>query len=129
MSSKVGEENFFNSIFIESKTNPGKLIPLLKSSDKIPDIFQYLNDDKNQIKYKIKCLSQLISLFKENKNIIPCVIDKLTSKRLNLFEPLINMYLDKNSNKEDLLKIEEFIRIVIINVTISKSTLEFIYQN
>ena len=128
MSSNAGEENFFKNIFIESKTNPGKLLPLLKSSDKFPDIFQYLNDDKNQIKYKIKCLSQLISLFKENKNIIPCVIEKLTSKRLNLFEPLINMYLDKNSNKEDLLKIEEFIRIFIINVTISKSTLEFIYQ-
>ena len=128
MSSNAGEENFFKNIFIESKTSPGKLLPLLNSSDKIPDIFQYLNDDKNQIKNKINCLSQLISLFKKNKNIIPCVIEKLTSKRLNLFEPLINMYLDKNSNKEDLLKIEEFIRIVIINVTISKSTLEFIYQ-
>ena len=128
MSSNVVKENFFKDIFIESKANPGKLLPLLNSSDKIPDIFQYLNDDKNPIKNKINCLSQLIFLFKENKNIIPCFIDKITSKRLNLFEPLINLYLDKSTTKEELLKVEELIRILIKNITIPKSTLEFIYQ-
>ena len=87
-----------------------------------------MNDNKIQIKNKIICLSKLISLFKENKNIIPCVIDKFTSKRLNLFEALINLYLDKNATKEDLHIVEEVIRILIINITIPKSTLEFIYQ-
>lgn len=127
-SNKVIEENFFNDIFIESKTNKGKLLPLLNSSNKIPDIFQYLNDDKCQIKNKIICLTKLISLIKENKNIIPCIIDTFTSKRLNLFEPLINLYLDKNITKEGLFKVEELIRILITNITIPKSTLEFIYQ-
>ena len=117
-----------NSIFIQTKDSPPKLLPILNSSEKIPSIITFLNDNKNEIKDKISFLSSLITLFKDNKNLIPCFMDKCTSNRSNLFEPLIKLYLEEKVPEEDLFKIEEIIKILIINVTTPKSTLEYIYQ-
>ena len=120
--------SLLNSLFIQSKDSPQKLLPILNSSEKIPSIINFLKDNKNEIKEKVSFLSSLITLFKENKNLIPCFMDKCTSNRSNLFEPLIKLYLDEKVPNEDLLKIEEVIKILIINVTTPKLTLEYIYQ-
>ena len=128
MSSNNKENSLLNEIFLESKSNPKNLLPILQSSEKIVNIFQFLNDNKNQLKEKINFLSSLMSLFNENNYLIPFLIDRCYLKGYNLFEPLINMYLDKNISKEDLIKIEEIIKLFIINVTIPKSVLEYIYQ-
>ena len=128
MSSNPEKKSLLNEIFIESRDSPKKLFPIMKSSEKIPTIIPFLNDNKIEIKEKIAILSLLISLFKENKNLIPFFIDKCTSDRSNLFEPLIKLYLSENISKEDLLIIEEIIKILIINVTTPKLSLEFIYQ-
>ena len=120
--------SLLNSLFIQSKDSPQKLLPILNSSEKIPTIINFLKDNKNDIKEKVCFLSSLITLFKENKNLIPCFMDKCTSNRSNLFEPLIKLYLDEKVPNEDLLKIEEVIKILIINVTTPKLTLEYIYQ-
>ena len=117
-----------NDIFLISKENPTKILPIFKSSDKILNIISFLNDSKIQIKDKILFLSNLITLFKENNSIIPFIIDKCISSRKNLYEPLIMLYLDKKIQNDDLSKIEEIIKILIINVTTQKSTLEYIYQ-
>ena len=128
MSSNTGENSLLKDIFIESKDSPKKLLPILKSSEKIPTIINFLNDNKNLIKDKISFLSSLISLFKDNKNLIPCFMDKCTSNRSNLFEPLIKLYLDEHVSEEDILIIEEIIKILIINVTTPKLTLQYIYE-
>ena len=98
---------YLNDIFLETKTTPKKLIPIIKSSEKIPKIIPFLNDNKKQIKDKIDIISTLISLFKFNKNLIPCFIEKFTSNRYNFYEPLISIYLDNNISNEGILKIEE----------------------
>ena len=126
--SKTDQKSLLNSIFIQTKDSPPKLLPILNSSEKIPSIITFLNDNKNEIKDKISFLSSLITLFKDNKNLIPCFMDKCTSNRSNLFEPLIKLYLEEKVPNEDLFKIEEIIKILIINVTTPKSTLEYIYQ-
>ena len=128
MSTTKEHNSLLNSIFTKSKDSPQKLFPILNSSEKIPTIINFLKDSKNAIKNKISFLSSLITLFKENQNLIPCFMDKCTSNRSNLFEPLIQLYLDEKIPNEDLLKIEEIIKILIINVTTPKSTLEYIYQ-
>ena len=128
MSSNNAKKSLLNDIFIESKNNPKILLPILKSSQKIPTIISFLKDTKNQIKDKIYLLSSLKSLFKANINLIPCFMDKCTSSRSNLFEPLINLYLEESVPNNDLLILEEIIKIIIINVTIPKLSLQYIYQ-
>ena len=128
MSTNLGEDSLFNEIFIESKSTPNKYIPIIKSSDKIPEIITFLNDNKKQIKEKINILSSLITLFKENNNLISFFIDKCTLNRSNLFESLISLYLEEKVSDKDLQIIEEISKIIISNVTIPKSALEFIYQ-
>ena len=128
MSSHIEENPLLKDIFIESKESSKKFYPILKSSEKIPKIINFLNDNKNQIKDKISFLSSLISLFKGNKNLIPCFMDKCTSNRSNLFEPLIKLYLDEKVSEEDISIIEEIIKILIINVTTPKLTLQYIYE-
>ena len=128
MSTNLGEDSLFNEIFIESKSTPNKYIPIIKSSDKIPEIITFLNDNKKQIKEKINILSSLITLFKENNNLISFFIDKCTLNGSNLFESLISLYLEEKVSDKDLQIIEEISKIIISNVTIPKSALEFIYQ-
>lgn len=77
--------SLLNSLFIQSKDSPQKLLPILNSSEKIPTIINFLKDNKNEIKEKISFLSSLITLFKENKNLIPSFMDKCISNRSNLF--------------------------------------------
>ena len=126
MTSNFGE---INDIFIETKSTPKKLIPILKSSTKIPKLVIYLNDNKINYKNKINTLSQLIPLFKANKNILLLFAEKGTSNNSpNLFKVLTKLYLDKNANKEDLSKIEELINIFLNNIPIPKTVIEYIYQ-
>ena len=87
MSSNDGKKSLFNDIFIESKEDPNQFLPILKSSDSIPKIIPFLKDTKNPISDKIAFLSSLNSLFKDNKNLIHCFMDKCTLNRSNLFEP------------------------------------------
>ena len=128
MISNIREKPLLNDIFLETKTAPKKLIPIIKSSDKIPSIIPFLNDSKNQIKDKIDIISTLISLFKYNKNLIPCFIEKFTSNRYNFYEPLIKIYLDNNISNDGRLKIEDMIKLLNINITTPKSALEYVYQ-
>ena len=128
MLSNIEENSLLNDIFIKSNENKKVILPILLSSNKIPNIISFLNDNKNKLKEKIDFLSKLITLFKENNNLIPCIMDKCISKRTNLFEPLIKLYLDEKIQNDDLTKIEEIIKILIINVTTPKLTLEYIYQ-
>ena len=126
MTSNFGE---INDIFIETKSTPKKLIPILKSSTKIPKLVIYLNDNKINYKNKINTISQLIPLFKANKNILLLFAEKGTSNNSpNLFKVLTKLYLDKNANKEDLTKIEELINIFLNNIPIPKTVIEYIYQ-
>ena len=128
MSSNDGKKSLFNDIFIESKEDPSQFLPILKSSESIPKIIPFLKDTKNPISDKIAFLSSLNSLFKDNKNLIPCFMDKCTLNRSNLFEPLIKLYLEETLSNEDLLILDDFIKIMIINVTTPKLTLQYIYK-
>ena len=128
MSSNKIQKSLLNDIFIEAKGTSQKYLPILKSSDKIIKVISFLNDTKNQIKDKILFLSHLSYLFKKNRNLIPLFLDKCFSKRTNLFEPLIKLYLDEIITNEDLAKIEQLIKVITKNVTIPKLCLEYIYQ-
>ena len=128
MSGNAKADSLLNNIFIESKTTPKSYIPIIKSSDKIPQIISFLIDNKNQIKEKMSLISSIISLFKLNKNLVPFFLDKCVLNRTNIFEPLINLYLDEKTTNDDIKIIEEITKIFISNVTTPKLTLEYIYQ-
>ena len=126
MNSNFGE---LGDIFIESDSTPNKLIPIIKSSMQIPNLISYLNDEKNGYKNKINLIHHLIPLFKSNENILAIFIEKGTNNNSpNLFHVLINLYLNKNAHKEDLSKIEELINIILYNIPIPKTAIEYIYQ-
>ena len=127
MNSNYGE---LNDIFIERKSAPKKLIPIINSSIKIPNLISYLNDAKNDFKNKIKLIEQLTPLFKSNENILLLFIEKGTiNNSPNLFHILINLYLDKNAQKVDLTILEDFINIILYNISIPKTAIEYIYLN
>ena len=127
MNSNYGE---LNDIFIERKSAPKKLIPIINSSIKIPNLISYLNDAKNNFKNKIKLIEQLTPLFKSNENILLLFIEKGTiNNSPNLFHILINLYLDKNAQKVDLTILEDFINIILYNISIPKTAIEYIYLN
>ena len=126
MNSNFGE---LGDIFIESDSTSNKLIPIIKSSMQIPNLISYLNDEKNGYKNKINLIHHLIPLFKSNENILAIFIEKGTNNNSpNLFHVLINLYLNKNAHKEDLSKIEELINIILYNIPIPKTAIEYIYQ-
>ena len=128
MSGNNKADSLLSNIFIESKTTPKSYIPIIKSSDKIPQIISFLIDNKNQIKEKIGLISSILSLFKLNKNLVPFFKDKCVLNRTNIFEPLINLYLDEKTTNDDIKIIEEITKIFISNLTTPKITLEYIYQ-
>ena len=126
MNSNFGE---INDIFIETKSTPKIFIPIIKSSKKIPNLISYLNDSKNDYKNKIKIIEQLIPLFKSNENILALFVEKgTTNDSPNLFHILINLYLDENAQKEDLINLEELINIILYNIPIPRTAIEYIYQ-
>ena len=121
-------QKLLNSIFLTSTQSAQQPYPIIKSSSEIQKIYSFLNDQNTQIPDKISLISTLNTLFNQNINLIPYFMEKCTSLKTNLYEPLIKLYLNPKIENEKLAKIEEFSKILITNVTTTKTTINYIYQ-
>ena len=114
-----------NSIF---SSIDGKLLPIIKISEKLSSIIEYLSQESNPLDKKVKLLSILNLIFQENKSLIHYFITKCKTENLNLLECIINTYLIEALENDNKTVVENLLNLIVENSTITKSLFEFIYQ-
>ena len=120
--------SILKEIFHFSPKNPPEIYPLVKNSDKIRDLNSYMENQNIPNEKKISLLKELKSLFLSNYNLIPFFTTKYVSSTANFYFPITNIFLSEDTNEEDLKFLEEFLILLNSNISISKLTLEYIYQ-
>ena len=115
-------------IFHFAKNEPFHIYPIIKNSDKISDLKKYMESNDNDNSKKISILRKLKSFFLLNKNLIPFFIKKYNSNSSNFYFPIINLYLSEDINEEALKFLEDFFNLLNSHISISKLSLEYIYQ-
>ena len=126
---KLDKPDFFAKIFnIEKPKNTP--LPELICSKEIPSLIKFLQDEKQSIIEKLNILSTLKNLFKSNFNLIPAFMCKyLDNSKIYFFlEPLIDLYLNPKTQKEQISILEDLLKLILDQVSISKTSLEYIYQ-
>ena len=117
--------NFFHSQ--QNKLN--RLIPIIKDFNKIKDLITFFKSKENDINNKYEYIIQLYSLFKLNINLIPYFVYNSKRNNLNLFyECIFDIYLNKEIKQDKEVKLEDLIKLLITNVSLPKSALEYLYQ-
>ena len=117
--------DILESIFLSSE---GKLLPIIKLSEKIAYIAKYLNEESNTLNNKLKLLSLLNIIFLENKFLIHYFNTKCKTENINLLECIINIYYLEDLTDENKSIIENLLNLMVENTSITKSIFEYIYQ-
>ena len=125
--------SLLKEIFYELPNKANEYLPIIKSSSKIKNIIPFLltyntnkEEDINQI---INLLFILKEFFNINNNIIPLFMkNSIFSHDMSFYECLINIYLNESVNDDNKLILEELINFINANYSISKHSLEYIYQ-
>ena len=113
------------SIFLSIE---GKLLPIIKISEKISFIIKYLNEESNTLNNKLQLLSLFFAIFQENKLLIHYFITKCKTENMNLLECIINIYYLEEITNENKSIIENLLDLIVDNSSSTKSIFEFIYQ-
>ena len=117
------------SIFQISKNDSNQFNPILEDSTNIPNLILFLKDSKNSITDKVEIIYILLQSFKENNQLLPIFMRKDITNTINLYEPLIDLYLSKeeyiNEYKSLILELMKMIR---NNITMTKEPIEYLYQ-
>ena len=127
MSKNQNIEKILSSIFLYS----GKgALPILNSLKEIPQLIQFLKDEKQSLEDKMGLISTLITYFKINENIIPPFMRKFLfkSKEYLFIEPLIDLYIIPTLKKEYESLFDELFKIILTHVAITKNALEYVFQ-
>ena len=120
-------------IFYEKPNKENEFIPIIKSSNNIKKIIPFLltyntnkEEDINQI---INAIFIIKEFFKINNNLIPLFMkNSVSSHDMSFYECLINIYLNESINDENKNIIIELINYINSKISISKHSLEYIYQ-
>ena len=115
-------------IFFESKKNTSEIYPIIKNSENISKFKIYIENDQIDNLNKLSLLKEIKNYFLSNINLIPFFISKYNSNSSNFYFPLINLYISKDTNEEDLKFLENFLLLLNNHISIPKLPLEFIYQ-
>ena len=140
--------SLLSKIFHLCPLTQNKFLPIIISTDNIPKLFYYLNNEKREsdeinkenteknndfqdytFQNRMDILKTLMDLFKANKSLINLFQNKCKSNSTNFLEPIIDLYLSEeliiDSDKSFL---EQMIIFIINNVSMPKFFLEYIYQ-
>ena len=116
-------------LFKSSQTDQYNFSPFIQDSANISNLILFLKDSKNNIIEKTEILIILFQLFKINNQLLPLFLRKKITDNINLYEPLIDLYLLKDEDiKEHKKIIEQFIKVISDNITMTKEPIEYIYQ-
>ena len=131
--------SLLHKIFYTSLNDSSTFLPIIISTDEIPELFHYLQKSKDlkegennteiyNTKNKIETLQILLSLFKLNKNLICLFTNKCKSNMTYFFDPIIDLYLEETISESDKTILEQIILYIITNVSIPKFLIEYIFQ-
>jgi len=119
----------FSSIFSQGKKQNNSS-PFLNSSKNIPEIIKNLISQKKSVEQKIDILITLLGYFQINENLINVFMKPIFYglKFYTLLEPLFDLYISPILKSEQISLIEKIIKLILSHITISKSSIEYVYQ-
>ena len=119
----------FSSIFSPGKKQNNSS-PFLNSSKNIPELIKNLISQKKSVEQKIDILITLLGYFQINENLINVFMKPIFygSKFYTLLEPLFDLYISPILKSEQISLIEKIIKLILSHITISKSSIEYVYQ-
>ena len=126
--------SILKDIFYEMPNNENEFLPIIKNSNNIVKIISFLvtynNTEDEYINLDINLLTILKNFFKLNSNLIPLFMkNSISSYNTTFYESLINLYLNEKINDNNRQTLEELLNFINNNYSLSKTSLEFIYQN
>ena len=128
---KINSQNgkkLLSSIFKPEKEN-NIVSPILEDSSKIPSLLLFLKDKEKTILEKTEIIFTLFQLFKANNLLLSLFMRNNIVKKINFFEPLIDLYLIKDEYiKEYKELIENILRMILSNITLTKAPIEYLYK-
>ena len=128
----INEKNgkqILTSIFTASQKDQNQFSPILEDSSNISNLLIFLKDKKNSITEKAEIIFILLQLFKVNNILLPLFMRKNIINIINLYEPLIDLYLSKDENiNEYKIFLEEFLKMIRNNITLTKAPIEYLFQ-
>ena len=122
-------ENFIQDInFLKSK----EIYLISKTFEaKIPELLSYLQNDSNIISNKLLIIRYLINLFTKvdfNSEIFSYKYSNNDKEKLNLFQIIINQFINCSSEKEDYLReLKGLFTLLISQITLDKETYQYIF--
>ena len=117
------------SIFKVSQNGQFSISPILNDSSNITNLILFLKDKKINIIEKAEIIYILYQVFNANSVIIPLFMKNRITKIVNLYEPLIDLYLTKDEYIYEYKALfEKLIKMIRNNITLTKAPLEYIYQ-
>ena len=123
--------NLLSSIFPNSPTEKDEFLPIIKDMKNLPNIIPFINSDRNikiNLDNTISLIFFLKNLFCENSDLIPVFMQHCVKNDKIFLSSLVDIYLDTNVEGQSLLMIEDLIKNINFNVSISKKILKYIYQ-
>ena len=126
-----------SKIFYSSPQDQSTLLPIIKCIDELPHLFYILRkplssseeNKKINFKEKFEIFQKLMTLFKQNTNLINLFTERYKTNFTNFYEPIIELYLDEeNASDEIKSSLEEILIFLINKVSIPKFIMEKIYQ-
>ena len=125
--------SILKDIFYEMPNNENGFLPIIRDSNNIVKIISFLltynNTEDEYINLDINLLAILLDFFKLNSNLIPLFMkNSISSFNTTFYESLINLYLNEKINDNNKQTLEELLGFINNNYSLSKSSLEFIYQ-
>ena len=121
-------------IFFNDSENIKKCIPIIKNSSNISKIVPYFithsKNNEEDIKYSMDLINILKEFFKLNNNLIYLFMkNSIYSNGKTFYECLIILYLKNHIKEKNKLLIEELIKTININYSLTKENIEIVYQN
>ena len=120
--------SILKEIFYFSAKNPLEIYPIVQKSDNICKLKSYMENKNIDNKNKLSILKKIKNLFLINHNLIPFFTKKYKTNSSTFFSPIIDLFLSEDIKEKDLSFLEEFLILLNSNISISKLSLEFIYQ-
>ena len=125
--------SLLKDIFYELPKQLNEFLPIIKSSNSIKNIIPFLltfntnkEEDINQI---INILFIIKEFFQINNNLIPLFMkNSIFSNDMSFYECILTLYLNENIIDDNKLILEELINLINSKHSISKHSLEYIFQ-
>lgn len=127
-------KELLNEIFYNDPENINRHFPIIKNSNNIAKIVPYFithnTNNTEDIKYTMNLINILQEFFKMNNNLIHLFMkNSIYSNGETFYECLIILYSKMYIEEKNKLLIEELIKNININYSLTKSNIEIIYQN